>query len=669
MLRLKREYSVNGVTETDGVFEIAFSSETPVERQIEDENGYPITVNEILVHEGPHNADLTRINNGAALLFNHNFDNHLGKVIPNSVRIDADRIGRAKVQFSNFGNLANEVREKVKEGTISKISFGYDLVEYELNDEDLLVTKWAPYEISFVTVPADDSVGLGRLLNTDNKSATKLREKSNSTNKGNKRMKRFEDITVDEIVEMAVEELADMSIEDIESMPEEARAKREEILAEDKADAENAGDSAVSATDTSPEAVPAGDELTEEEREEEAEEILEVAERYKVPQKDVAKAIAKGMTARAFKRSIKPNKAPTVIRKMTKDTKVNLENKFDLGDAVRSMMAGKAVSGAAAEYTQEMTRKRVQRGMAPTHNGIFLPVNALAQKRAINTVSTVSSVQQEVQRYDSFVEMLLKDTVADKLGMNFLTGLTTPISVPKQTKSSVDSFGFVDENGESPEGESSFTNIQFMPKTFTGGNPISRQALLTMPNLGSFISDHIVKHSRAKLEGLMFGSITDAKAPESIVAQLVAQKMGMTYKEFIVEAAKAKGNGVSMDVFKYLISAALEGDLKTTLRDQNVAGYIIDDMNKIGGQDVIGSGLVKDGQVIAGDFSAVTVAEWEGLALDLDDTTYRNKGAVVPRVWADIDWKVCADDRLFLYEKGTPAEVEKAAKAALKASA
>lgn len=664
MLRLKREYTVQDVTETDGIFEIAFSSETPVERQIEDENGYPITVNEILVHEGPHNADLTRINNGAALLFNHNFDNHLGKVIPGSVRIDADRIGRAKVQFSKFGELANEVREKVKEGTISKISFGYDLNEYELQGENLMVTLWSPYEISFVTVPADDSVGLGRLLNTSNKSEVKIREKSNLTNKGNKRMKRFEEMTAEDIVEMAIEELTDMSIDEIESLTDEARAKREEILEEDKVEAENAGDAAVNATDDSPEAVPALDELTEEEREEETEEILEVAERYKVPQKDVAKAIAKGMTARAFKRSIKPNKAPTVIRKMTKDTKVNLENKFDLGDAVRSMMAGKAVRGAAAEYTQEMTRKRLQRGQNVS-TGIYLPVNALSQKRAINTVSTVSSVQQEVQRYDSFVEMLLKDTVADKLGMNFLTGLTTPISVPKQTKSSVEAFGFVDENGESPEGESTFTNIQFMPKTFTGGNPISRQALLTMPNLGSFISDHIVKHSRAKLEGLMFGSITDAKAPESIVAQLVAQKMGMTYKEFIVEAAKAKGNGVSMDVFKYLVSAALEGDLKTTLRDANVAGYIIDDMNKIGGQDVIGSGLVKDGQVIAGDFSAVTVAEWEGLALDLDDTTYRNKGAVVPRVWADIDWKVCADDRLFLYEKGTPAEV----KAALKASA
>lgn len=632
MLKLKRDYTVQGIDSVDGVFEIAFSSETPVERQIQDEYGQNITVNEILVHDGSHNADLTRINNGAALLFNHDFDKHLGIVIPDSVRIDEDKIGRAKVQFSQHGELAKEIGAKVQEGTISKISFGYDINEYHLEGDNLIVTKWAPYEISFVTVPADDKVGLGRLLNTDT---------TNKLNKGT-RMKRIDEMTKDE--------LAEMTIDEIEMLSDEDRAKREEILEEVVVENENAGDSAVEKTDDAPAAVPAGDELTEEEREEEAEEILEIAQRYKVAQKDVASAIAKGITARQFKRSIKPNKSATVIRNMTKDTKQTLENKFDLGDAVRSMMNGKAVRGAAAEYTQEMSRKRLMRG-ANVSQGIYMPVSALQGKRAINTVSTVSAVQETVQRYDSFVEMLLKDTVADKLGVNFLTGLTTPISVPKQTKSSVDAFGFVDENGESPEGESKFENIQFMPKTFTGGNPISRQALLTLPNLGAFISDHIVNFSRAKLEGLMFGSITDAKAPQSIVAQLVAKQMGMTYKEFVVEAAKAKGDGVAMDKFKYLMAAALEGDLKTTLRDAGVAGYIIDDLNKLGGHDVIGSGLVKEGQVISGDFSALTVAEWEGLALDLDDTTYRNKGAIVPRVWADIDWKVCADDRLFLHEK------------------
>ncbi|WP_173677021.1 HK97 family phage prohead protease, partial [Escherichia coli] len=212
------------------------------------------------------------INNGAALLFNHDFDKHLGKVIPGSVRIDSDRIGRANVQFSKHGSLAQEVYEKVKEGTISKISFGYDLNEYELKGQDLLVTLWSPYEISFVTVPADDSVGLGRLLNTNNKSVKKLRE-LNLTNKGT-RMKRIDEMTKDELVEMTIDE--------IEMLSEEDRAKREEILEEVKVETENSGDSAVVETDNSPAVVPAGDELTEEEREEETEEILEIAQRYKV---------------------------------------------------------------------------------------------------------------------------------------------------------------------------------------------------------------------------------------------------------------------------------------------------------------------------------------------------------------------------------------------------
>ena len=640
---MKREFTVTNVSETeDGVYDIAFSSETPVQREIDGQYG-PQIVNEILVHDSNDNADFSRLNNSASLLFNHNFDNHLGIIIPGSVRIDSDKIGRAKVKFSKVGVLAQEIKAKVDEGTISKISFGYDLDEYDLVDDNLFVTLWSPYEISFVTVPADDNVGLGRSININETSLT-LKEK---------RMKRYEDLSVEEIVEMAVEELTDMSIADIEALTEEARAKREEILEDIALEAEAAGDNAAdSANADIPDAKPADDELTAEEREEEIAEIEELAERHHVARSIVRKAIAKNMTARQFKRSIKPNSAPKVIRTMQKDNKNTLESKFDMGEAVRSVMAGKALKGAAAEYSQEMSRQRMQRGANVVDNGFYVPVSALQQSRAINTVPTVSAIQETVQRYDSFVELLLKDSVATKLGMNFLTGLTTPISVPKMTKSSVDSFGFVDENGESPEGESKFENIQFMPKTFTGGNPISRQAMLSMPNLGAFISDHIVTHSRSRLEALMFGSVVDAKAPQSIIAQLVAKKMGMTYKEFIVAAAEAKGNGVAMDKFKYLMAAALEGDLKTTLRDAGVAGYIIDDENRIGGADVIGTGLVEAGKVIAGDFSAVTVAEWEGLALDFDDTTYRNRGAVVPRVWCDIDWKVTADDRLFLYEKG-----------------
>jgi HK97 family phage prohead protease len=654
MLKLRRDFSVEQVVETDGVFEIAFSSETPVQREILDEFGQPMVVNEILVHDGPYNADLTRINNGAALLFNHDFDKHLGIVVPDTVRIDPDRIGRAKVKFSAHGPLAQEVAAKVKEQTITKISFGYDLVEYEVVGENLMVNKWAPYEISFVTVPADDNVGLGRALNITVSGSTATQStKSNEERKMAKRAKRID--------EMEVEELIDMTIEDIEALSDEDRAKREEMI-EEVQEAEAAGEAEVAKTES--ESVATGvesqeeNELTPEEREAEIEEIEEIAERYKIGRGEVRKAIASNMTARQFKRSIKPStiKAPSVIRNMQKDTRSNLEAKFDLGNVMRALADGKQVRGAEAEYHQEMSRKVLKRGSEL--RGFQIPLSALAGSRAMNNSASLDPVKQEIVRYDSFVELLLGPSAVAELGLNVLSGLENPISVPKMTKSSVDAFGFVQEDGASPEGESKFADVKLTPHTFTGGNPITRQAMLTMPNISGFIADHIVKFGRAKLEALMFGAATgDANTPESIVAQLTAlgavETIDLTYKNFLKFAAGLKDAGVDQNVFKYLMSGVQEADLQSTLRDQNVSDYIITDDHKLGGHGVVTSGYVKD--IIAGDFGAVTVGEWAGLSLDIDDTTYRSQGKIVPRIWCDLDWKVCTDDRLKLIKAKAPA--------------
>lgn len=653
MLKLRRDFSVGQVESTDGVFDIAFSSEAPVQREILDEFGQPILVNEILVHEGSHNADLTRINNGAALLFNHDFDKHLGKVIQGSVRIDYDRIGRAKVQFSQHGQLAQEVSAKVAEGTITKISFGYDLVEYEVQGENLLVTKWAPYEISFVTVPADDSVGLGRSLNIN----VTNKQINSKENKMAKRAKRID--------EMSAEELEDMTIADIEELSDEDRAKREEML-EEIAEAQAAGEAEITAT-AAEDLANAGTEsqeeteLTAEEREEEIEEIEEIAERYRIGRGEVRKAIANNMTARQFKRSIKPSqtKAPAVIRTMQKDTQKNLETRFNLDTAFRSLLDGKNLRGAEAEYHQEMARKAMKRGAVA--RGIHIPVAALRAAPGGNVSASLDPIKQSVTRYDSFVELLLGPSVVDKLGVNVLSGLETPIAIPGMTESGTDSFGFVAENGESPEGKSEFKDAVLTPHTFTGGNPLSRQALMTMPNISGYIADHIVKFSRAKLEGLMFGSIAGgANAPESVIAQLTAVQSGMSYKEFLKFAAGLIDEGVDPSVFKYVMNGSMEADLMSTLRDSNVHDYIINDDRKLGGYDVVSTGRIAADKVLAGDFSGLTIAEWSGLSLDIDDTTYRSRGAIVPRVWCDLDWKVTDTQKLKLLEKkGTEAKAAK----------
>jgi len=140
--------------EEDNVVELAFSSEMPVERE-----GFM----EVLDHsEG--SADLSRLNNGAPLLLNHNTDEQIGVV--ESARVDEDKVGRAVVRFSK-SERAQEIYRDVKDGIRRLVSVGYYVlktVRERATDglDTLRVTSFLPLELSVVPVPVDPSVGVGR---------------------------------------------------------------------------------------------------------------------------------------------------------------------------------------------------------------------------------------------------------------------------------------------------------------------------------------------------------------------------------------------------------------------------------------------------------------------------------------------------------------------------
>ena len=71
------------INEDKRTVEVAFSSETPVERF------YGV---EILDHS-PGSGDITRLNNNGPFLKDHDISNQIGVI--ESARIDADRTGRA----------------------------------------------------------------------------------------------------------------------------------------------------------------------------------------------------------------------------------------------------------------------------------------------------------------------------------------------------------------------------------------------------------------------------------------------------------------------------------------------------------------------------------------------------------------------------------------------
>lgn len=138
--------------------ELAFSSEAPVERS------WGV---EILDHD-PASVDLSRLLDGAPLLRDHDARVQVGVV--EAAWIGPDRRGRARVRFSR-SRAGEEELQDVIDGIRTKVSVGYQISDIKHEGardgvDTYRMTRWAPFEISTVSIPADSSVGVGRSAGT-----------------------------------------------------------------------------------------------------------------------------------------------------------------------------------------------------------------------------------------------------------------------------------------------------------------------------------------------------------------------------------------------------------------------------------------------------------------------------------------------------------------------
>lgn len=110
-------------------------------------------------------CDLSRLNNGGAVLVNHDWADQVGVVVKAWVD-KATKKARCIVKFSR-SQRGDEIFQDITDGIRSLVSVGYIVrkmvlqsVEGEL--ETHRVIDWQPFEVSLVAVPADPSVGVGR---------------------------------------------------------------------------------------------------------------------------------------------------------------------------------------------------------------------------------------------------------------------------------------------------------------------------------------------------------------------------------------------------------------------------------------------------------------------------------------------------------------------------
>ena len=136
-----------------GAMEASLSSEDPYLRDY----GY-----EVLAHE-PGAIDLSRAKEGLPLLLHHDVQKPVGML--NGVHIGRDKKLRATLKF--FDTPAGRDAESMVNDGYRNMSIGYEIYRRRrtgtMHDFPVYtVDQWKPYEASLVTIPADQTVGVGR---------------------------------------------------------------------------------------------------------------------------------------------------------------------------------------------------------------------------------------------------------------------------------------------------------------------------------------------------------------------------------------------------------------------------------------------------------------------------------------------------------------------------
>lgn len=593
--------------------EVAFVSETPVSRVIDGDVYY-----EILLCN-PENVDMSRLNNNGPVLFNHDRDKLIGAVV--NARIDADKVGRATLKMSAVG-LGSTMFAMSQEGILNKVSIGYNILDYRIEGNNLIVTDYEIYEISLVTVPADDTVGLGRSEELDyqletanqkslNNSDETNSEESDMDNEQEQERLDNESYDIKETLETDNDENGGVAnLEGSEDTTEETLNSNEPSEVEDKRELDEE-----TSTDTDTDTEEDEEDSTEAETDTDAERKRELTSIGKVLNVDVSEAIAKGISVTDFKRSLNENKKPNVKENKTMTKSV-------INNLVRDAAEGKPFDGSR----------------------VAVPANEL-----VRTSTTVGGGALVKEVYvDSYIDVLRANSIFAQLPIQTYTGLEGQgaLVLPKLSSDFTSMFAMIAEGADSPLVDASFERIVMNPKTFSGSVPVTRTLIKSADTAERYIQDAMVRGAGLKLEKLILDQIV-AAAPSDILTAAPTQE---DVQEALAVLAAAN---VRIDNVVAIVHPTTAAVLRSTLVGANTAAkYMIEgfrfDAWLCDSVQVIESTQVAAGQVIFGDFSNVILASWGGLTVDRDDTTLRASQGIVLRTFAYIDHAVAHEEAFYV---------------------
>ncbi len=554
---------------------LALTSETPVARNF----GL-----EILDHsEG--SIDMSFMGEGRApLLIDHDPKKPIG-VVENYYIDNSAKRTIAEVRFGK-SDLANEVFNDVKDGIRSNVSVGYNITSMERDssfDEPTYRVAFKPLEASIVSIPADESVGIGRSDNAA-KELPDLEVASVKTET------KDSGVTINQHLnkENKVEEKQEINVEEVKTVTESETRKR---IAKQN------------------------------------DEILELGSRHQ--QQDLARqAIKDGTDLETFRGQLL-NAIPS--GQPLETAEIGLTEKESRDFSI--LKAVYAMSNPTNRKAQEEARFEFEASQAAkdkygrNSEGLTLPTEVMgAWTRDINTSDDSGGIGTDFRRGD-FIDALRDASGVIRAGATIFPDLVDNVKIPKQTGVSTATW-IATEGGAVTESELTLGSVDMSPKTISSYSEITNKMLanssLSMETLVR--NDLAAGIGKVVDTGAMTGSgssgqptgINSATGVNSVTLTTASTP---TWAETVEMESLVLADNVPFNRPGYLTNSTVVGNLKTTAKASNTAVFIMDGDNRVNGHPVTISNAVAAGYAYFGMWSDLLIGFFGGLDILVDPYT------------------------------------------------
>ena len=553
--------TASSIDEENRRVRIGVSSTEPVERSF----GM-----EVLGHDAG-DINMEFIASGRApLLLDHDMTKQIGVI----EEFKLDETAQRTIAVVRFGKsaLAREVFEDVKDGIRMNISVGYridKLTRMNDKDENYYKAKWTAFEVSSVSVPADQSVKVG---------VGRSKEK-NITHKIEVKTMEKQDINLDEVRTQTIDEAK-----------AEFKRNSKEII--DLAARHNKRDLADKA----------------------------IGEGVSIEE-------FRGQLLNEISNNT-PLATPSDIGMSKEEVK-----RFSLIKAIRALANPsdrRAQQDAEFEFECSATAAREQ---GKTAQGIMLPADVLRNwNRDMNT-SDDSTLIAEDYRGGDFIDVLRNSSSVMQAGATMLRGLQGNVVIPKKTVGAAGGWiateGAAAAESEfttgsvtmSPKVIGAFTDatrLLLQQSSLDVENLIRNdltQALATAIDLGALAGTGSSGQPTG-ISGTSGINTTTFAAATPTWAEIVA-----------MESSVANDNALNGSL-GYICRPADFGTLKTVEKASGTAQFVVNPDNSMNGYNVVRSNQVTSGDFYFGNFADLLIGMYGGLDISVDPFALSTSGGV-----------------------------------------